>query len=168
MAIILNVTGPHKLTWGTSTASTDLGRTDNDDLINVELETKYFDIHTNEYGQGIADAIQMGAQAFLNFTMVAYDPAQVASLWATFTGVANPQSTLHFPDVGRLLYNGGVSSRLVTIAATSATSGPTYTFSRLRPLTHTLKDVGNKPTRAAFRFEIIPGSATNNSIYAVS
>jgi hypothetical protein len=160
MPVILNVTGPHKILWGNAgtTPSTELGRTDNDDLFTIEMEYLYNDVLTNEFGMNPADAILMGARAFVSFTMVTYDPAQVTSLFQRTDGQSGSTAdTFYFPKVGSLAYDTAPGSLLVAIKVDSdLTSAPS-----------TIKDVGNKPTRAGFRFEVLPGT-TGSTIYTRS
>ena len=170
MAIILNVTGPHKILFGTvgGTPSTELGRADNDDLFAIDLEYKYQDIYTNELGQNPANAILMGATAFVNFTLVAYDPDKLSDLFEQIDGRSG--SGFLFPQVGKLAYDSvtAASSFLVSLKVSpDIANSPTYTVDRCRLITHTVKDIGNKPTRAAFKFEILPGTA-GSAIYTKS
>lgn len=165
MPIALNVTGPHLIRWGTTTSSyADLGRTDNDDLFNIEIEYKYTDIQTNEFGAMPSDAILMGASAFVNFTMVTYDPAEIAALFDACNGTVS--SGVTFPQVGALAI--GTADNLIALTVVPSISGrPTYTVDKLRLISHNLRDIGNKPTRAAFRFEVLPVTA-GRAIYTVS
>lgn len=171
MPVILNVTGPHKILWGNAgtTPSTELGRTDNDDLFTIEMEYLYNDVLTNEFGMNPADAILMGARAFVSFTMVTYDPAQVTSLFQRTDGQSGSTAdTFYFPKVGSLAYDTAPGSLLVAIKVDSdLTSAPHYTVDRCRLVSSTIKDVGNKPTRAGFRFEVLPGT-TGSTIYTRS
>lgn len=164
MAVALNITGPHLIRWGTTTGSyADLGRTDNDDLFNIEIEYKYNDIQTNEFGSMPADAILMGATAFVNFTMVSYDAAEIANLFNACNGSS---SGISFPEVGALAI--GSSDNLIALTAVPSITGrPTYTVDKLRLISHNLRDIGNKPTRAAFRFEVLPVTA-GRAIYTVT
>jgi hypothetical protein len=160
MPVILNVTGPHQILWGASggTPSTALGRADNDDLFNIDIEYQYNDVFTNELGANPADAILMGARAYVNFTLVTYDPDQLASLIQSLDGQSG--TGFLFPKVGTLAYNGGTSSQLVALKVDSDISNaPHYTVDRCRLVSTSVKDVGNKPTRAGFKFEILPGTA---------
>ena len=164
MSSILNITGPHVIRWGTTTSSyADLGRTDNDDLFNIEIEYKYTDIQTNEFGAMPAEAILMGASAFVNFTMVTYDPAQIAALFDACNGTVS--SGVTFPQVGALAI--GTADNLIALFVSPTIAGrPTYTVDKLRLISHNLRDIGNKPTRAAFRFEVLPVTA-GRAIYTV-
>jgi len=165
MSVILNITGPHLIRWGTTTASyADLGRTDNDDLFNIEIEYKYTDIQTNEFGSMPAEAIMMGASAFVNFTMVSYSAAQIASLFDACNGSSG--STASFPQVGALAVGASPDNLIALTLLPSIAGRPTYTVEFCRLISHNLKDIGNKPTRAAFRFEILPVSA-GRTIYTV-
>jgi hypothetical protein len=157
MPVILNVTGPHQILWGTAggAPSTALGRADNDDLFSIDIEYQYQDIFTNEFGMNPANAILMGARAYVSFTLGAYDPTEVANLFQRVDGDTSATGIV-FPKVGALA-GGFLAAFKVSPPAGSAT--PTYTVDRCRLVTHTLKDTGNKPTRAAFKFEILPGSA---------
>lgn len=166
MPVVLNVTGPHSIQWSTATSFTDLGRTDNDDLFNIEIEYKYNDIQTNEFGSMPADAIMMGASAFVNFTMVSYDPVQITALFNAANGSGS--AGVAFPTVGTLAVNSGGSDQLVSLKINPTIAGrPTYQVEKLRLISHNLRDIGNKPSRAAFRFEILPVSA-NRALYTVS
>lgn len=164
MSVILNITGPHLIRWGTNTSAyNDLGRTDNDDLFNIEIEYKYNDIQTNEFGAMPADSIMMGATAFVNFTMVSYSAAQIVALFDACNGSSG--ATASFPQVGALAI--GSSDNLIALNILPSISGrPTYTVDNCRLISHNLRDIGNKPTRAAFRFEILPVTA-GRSIYTV-
>lgn len=162
---ILNVTGPHTILWaaqGTSPNNT-LGRADNDDLFNIEIEYQYNDIFTNEFGANPADSILMGARAYVSFTLVSYDPAQLASLIQAIDGQGT--SGFLFPKVGTLAYNAGTSSQLIQLKVDSEiTNAPHYNVERCKLISTSVKDVGNKPTRAGFKFEILPGTA-GSTIY---
>jgi len=170
MPVILNVTGPHSILWGNagSTATTELGRADNDDLFNIDMEYQYNDVMTNEFGMNPADAILMGAKAFVNFTLVTYDPDQLASILQRTDGqTGSTANTVYFPKVGSVVYNTSptVGGLLVSLKVDSdIASAPHYTIDRCRLISTTVKDVGNKPTRAGFKFEILPGT-TGSTIY---
>lgn len=166
MPVILNVTGPHRIAWaaaGSVPSTAYLGRADNDDLFSLEIEYKYQDIYTNELGTSPANSILMGATAFVNFTMVAYDPTVILNVFEKLDGVAATGNYV-FPSVGKLVYDATAGNRnLIALKVVPDGSGfPTYTVDNCRLITHTLKDVGNKPTRAAFRFEVMPGAANAN------
>jgi hypothetical protein len=165
MAIALNVTGPHIVKWSTTTSNyAELGRTDNDDLFNIEIEYKYSDIQTNEFGAMPADAILMGAAAFVNFTMVSYDAVEIEKLFNACNGGSG--QGVNFPEVGALAI--GSSDNLISLFLDASIAGrPEYTVDKLRLISHNLRDIGNKPTRAAFRFEIMAVSA-GRAIYTVS
>lgn len=170
MPVILNVTGPHKILWGNAgtTPANELGRTDNDDLFSIDIEYQYNDVFTNEFGNNPADAILMGARAFVNFTMVTYDPDQLASLLQRVDGQSSSTAnTFYFPKVGSLAYDPSGALLVALKVDSDITNAPHYTVDRCRLLTTTVKDIGNKPTRAGFKFEILPGT-TGASIYTRS
>lgn len=165
---ILNVTGPHNIQWATgATGHATLGRADNDDLFNIEMEYKYSDIQTNEFGTMPANSILMGATAFVNFTLVQYDASAITAMFNAMNGSGS--NGIAFPSVGVLISTGSTSTdQLVSIKVTPSIAGrPTYQVDNLRLISHNLRDVGNKPTRAAFRFEVLPVTA-NRTIYTVS
>lgn len=166
MAVVLNISGPHTIQWATVSSFADLGRTDNDDLFNIEIEYKYNDIQTNEFGSMPADAILMGATAFVNFTMVSYDANAITSLFNAVNGSGS--TGISFPTVGKLAVGSDPSTdQLIALKINPTISGrPNYTVEKLRLISHNLRDIGNKPTRAAFRFEILPVSA-GRALYAV-
>lgn len=168
MAVILNVTGPHQIYYGAGGGSPTylLGRTDNDDLFNVEMEYKYMDIFTNEFGSNPAEAIQTGASAFVNFTLVSFDPAIVSQMIAVCSGQTSQDAGPQFPVIGQGMRS---SSNWVSLKVDSDGSGPNYTINYCRLISHNIKDIGNKPTRVGFRFEVIRNSATTaENIYTVS
>lgn len=168
MAVLLNVTGPHQIYYGAGgvTPSNLLGRTDNDDLFSVEMEYKYLDIYTNEFGQNPAEAIQVGAMAYCNFTLVSYDPTVVSSMIAVCSGQTSAGTGPQFPIVGQGMRD---SSNWVSLKVDSDGTGPNYTLNYCRLISHNIKDIGNKPTRVGFRFEVIRNSATSaENIYTVS
>lgn len=165
-SVVLNVTGPHTIQWSAAgtTSWADLGRTDNDDLFNIEVEHKYMDIFTNEFGQNPADSIQMGAVATLNFTLVSHNPTACISMMNAIAGGGTATTGLAFPTIGQRAL---ADSNLVAIKANSGIAGsPSYIVDYCRLLGTSLKDVGNKPTRVGFRFEIIRTTQTN--IYTIS
>lgn len=168
MPVILNVTGPHQILYGTSgsPATSAFGRADNDDLFSIDIEYKYQDIYTNEFGQNPANAILMGATAFVSFTLVTYDPSALASVFQSLD--AQSGSGFLFPKVGALAIPSAGAANLISLKVSpDIANSPTYDVDRCRLITHTLKDTGNKPTRAAFKFEILPGTA-GSSIYTKS
>lgn len=163
MAAILNVTGPHQIAWaaaGTTPSTAYLGRADNDDLFSIEMEYKYQDVYTNELGQSPANAILMGATAFVNFTLVSYDPDVILNVFNKLDAYSTTGNYV-FPTVGALAYDSTLANaNLISLKVIPANTGsPTYMVDRCRLISHTIKDVGNKPTRAGFRFEIMAGSA---------
>jgi hypothetical protein len=162
---ILNVTGPHTILWGVqgAGASNTLGRADNDDLFNIEIEYQYNDVFTNEFGMNPADSILMGARAYVAFTLVTYDPSQLAALIQAIDGQSG--TGFLFPKVGTLAYNAGSSMQLIQLKVDSEiTNAPHYNVERCKLISTSVKDVGNKPTRAGFKFEILPGTA-GSAIY---
>lgn len=172
MPVILNVTGPHQIAWaapGTTPTNAYLGRADNDDLFSMEIEYKYQDVFTNELGQSPANAILMGATAFVNFTLVAWDNTVIRNVMERLDAVSATGNYV-FPTVGSLVYNSTTpaNSNLISLKTIPDIAGnPSYMVDRCRLISHTIKDVGNKPTRAAFRFEVLPGTA-NSNIFTVS
>jgi hypothetical protein len=171
MPVILNVTGPHQIAWanaGTTPTTAYLGRADNDDLFNIEMEYKYSDVFTNELGQSPANAIIMGATAFVNFSLVTHDPTAVKNMFERLDAYATTGNYV-FPTVGTKIYDSTLAnSSLVSLKVIpDIVNSPAYTVDRCRLISHTVKDVGNKPTRVGFRFEILAGSA-NATIYTVS
>lgn len=165
--VVLNVTGPHTIQWGVAAAVpsfTDLGRTDNDDLFSVEIEHKYMDIFTNEFGLNPAESIQMGSVAYVNFTMVSHNPQAVINMIATAGGISTGGTGPTFPTIGETTL---ANTNLIAFKINPGIAGnPGYTVNYCRLISHTLKDVGNKPTRVGFRFEIIRTNQTN--IYTVN
>ena len=166
MPAILNVTGPHQIAWaaaGTTPTTAYLGRADNDDLFSIEMEYKYQDVYTNELGQSPANAILMGATAFVNFTLVSYDPDAILNVFEKLDGYATAGNYV-FPSVGKLAYDSTINNaNLIALKVIPANTGsPTYFVDRCRLISHTIKDVGNKPTRAGFRFEILAGAPNAN------
>lgn len=167
MAVILNVTGPHQILWAAagSTPTTALGRADNDDLFSIDIEYKYQDIYTNELGQNPANAILMGATAFVSFTLVTYDPSELATLFQSLD--ARTGTGFLFPQVGALAIPSSGTNLVSFKVSPDIAGAPAYTVDRCRLITHTVKDTGNKPTRAAFKFEILPSTA-GSAIYTKS
>ena len=167
MAVILNVTGPYTIAWaaaGSVPSSSVLGRTDNDDLFNIELEQKYTDVFTNEFGANPADAIHTGAIAYVNFTLVTFDFTQIQSmLQKCGFGSSGPK----FPTVGGLSVGSTAGSeKLVALKVITSATSQGYLVDYCRLISHNIKDVGNKPTRAGFRFEILPVTA-GRALYSV-
>jgi hypothetical protein len=174
MPVILNVTGPHQIAWaavGTVPTNKYLGRADNDDLFNIELEYQYTDVMTNELGNNPSNAILMGARAFAAFTLVTFDPTAVTELFQHFDGQTGTGSnTFYFPKVGSVVYDSATEANSLLVALKvipDGAGGPAYLLPRCRLITSNVKDVGNKATRAGFRFEILPGAA-GNPIYVRS
>jgi hypothetical protein len=100
----------------------------------------------------------------VNFTLVQYDASVIASMFNAMNGSGS--NGIIFPTVGVLI--SAATDQLISIKVTPTISGrPTYQVDNCRLISHNLRDVGNKPTRAAFRFEVLPVTA-NRAIYTVT
>lgn len=153
MAALIEVMGPHVIGW----AGQVFGRGDNDDLFKIEIDRKYVDIKTNEFGEMIYNSILMGATVTCAFSCILTDRAAIiAAMDSTDGGSATSNS---FPKVGVLHSSSNVTG---TILLTGANS--TLTVPSCRLLKWTSQDYGNKPTKHIFSFDVIP-AAVGAAIY---
>lgn len=153
MAAIIEVLGPHTIGW----AGELFGRGDNDDLFKIDIDRKYVDIKTNEFGEMIYDSILMGALVTCSFSCILTDRAAIASAMnSTDGGGTNATS---YPKVGIL---NSASSHTGSIVLTGVSK--VLTVPNCRLLKWTTQDYGNKPTKHIFSFDVIPAAA-NQTIY---
>jgi len=158
MAVGIEVVGPNTITFGGST----LGRSDNDDLFKIEVDYKYLDIKTNEFGEMPFDSVLLGAIATVSFSLIMIDRAVLASTLLTASNQTGVPYA--FPKVGTLAF-GNTTGTIVCAGTTQ-----TITVAGCRLLKHSPMDHGNKPTRITFLFDVMCAHNALNadSIYTVS
>ena len=168
MAQTINVTGPHVINWGAGgSATTALGRGDNNDLFRIEVSHRYADIQTNEHGESPANSVIVGVNATVHFSLVQWDTAQAAALQAAIGGQG---SGIKFPTVGRLMNNGITGDNTVSFSVVPDISGRIgVSVSRVRLVTFNVTDFGNRASRLVVSGDILPdGDAQNGTLFTLT
>lgn len=153
MAAIIEVLGPHTIGW----AGQVFGRGDNDDLFKIDIDRKFVDIKTNEFGEMIYDAILMGALVTCSFSCILTDRSAILSAMNSTDGGSTTANA--FPKVGILHSTSNVTGSIVLTGVSK-----TLTVPNARLLKWTSQDYGNKPTKHIFSFDVIP-TAVDSAIY---
>lgn len=168
MATAIEVTGPHTIKWSdaSGSATTELGRGDNNDLFRIEVTNRYADIHTNEYGEMAAQSVMVGATATVNFSLVSFDRDEALKLQRRAGGnAAGTGLAASYPVVGALTNAGhGTVANDNTIKLTvdpDIANRLGIQVTRVRVTSLNFTDFGNRATRLVFSGEILPDFDTS-------
>ena len=168
MATAIEVTGPHTIKWSdaSGSATTELGRGDNNDLFRIEVTNRYADIQTNEYGEMAAQSVMVGATATVNFSLVSFDRDEALKLQRRAGGnAAGTGLAASYPVVGALTNAGhGTAGNDNTIKLTVDPDIPNrlgIQVTRVRVTSLNFTDFGNRATRLVFSGEILPDFDTS-------
>lgn len=155
-----HVNGPTKIYWGAGAAVadgslTELGRTDNDDLVRITGRDHYRTFSRNDLGDMIAEAVTAGTTYTIDFTMVSWDQAEVNKLLkkcrqgnVTSPAIADEGVVA---TIGGSVVTGG--ARMVTIRILPETAGSTvYKFNAMLSAGPEYMDMGNTVKRIALSF----------------
>lgn len=165
-AIDFHVNGPTTIYWnvgGTSAPATELGKTDNDDLIRITMRDHYRTFSRNDTGDMIAEGVVAGSTAVIDFTMVSWNQDELEKLikrartgGSLTAGVGNEGI---FATVGGSIVNGA-SPRTIALKIEPTNAGGTiYTFKNLMLSTGPeYMDFGNTLKRIAFSFTSVAGT----------
>tara|TARA_R110000824_G_scaffold182887_2_gene363888 strand:- start:21 stop:551 length:531 start_codon:yes stop_codon:yes gene_type:complete len=164
MALAFEVHGPTLVTWnnaaGTASPANNLGYTDNNDLISLELEYPNEPIFTTRSGNIPEAFVHLGVIGRLTMTLVKWDHEQLEDLMHALPGSAALES-----EVGTIggLKTSGSGNFSLKIASTA--SGDAYVMKScwfdgpVRRL-----DFGNKPSRIGLNIICTPHEATPNTL----
>lgn len=168
MAQTINVTGPHTIYWGTSSANTALGRGDNNDLFKIQVTHRYVDIQTNEHGDMAANSVLVGATGTVSFSLVKWDTAQAAALQAAIGQTGG--GGIKYPTVGKLTNNGITGDATVAFAVMPDLNGRIgVSVTRVRVTGFEVTDFGNRAARLVVSGEILPdGDAANADMFSIT
>jgi len=170
MAVAFHIAGPTKVQHAIPTALTtfaDLGRTDNDDLIRVDISTTNEIITANDTGDSPAEIIYTGTTAVITMTLVKWD----SSKWVVLTN--NPGTTTE-GDGGTIgtpwvsSYSSSTSELFAIRILPSITGEKIYTFSAcyLDRQHSGIHEFGNTAKR--MRLTINAMVDTSNKLYVVT
>jgi hypothetical protein len=172
MAMTWNTTGPTKVQIALNAASPsweDLGRTDNENLVRVEVEDHLRSFTRNDLGDMTAEVCVTGSTARVSFALVHWDEDVVEKVFGQFR-LSNASATDadegKYGTVGALMVTDDhvFSLRLLT----SRSGAKSYTFKYVRPVQPVgIIDFGNVEKRLVFVLESIPDPTTGKA-YAVS
>ena len=170
-----NVEGPTKVQLSTITADegvtsyTDLGYTDNADLISFETETFEQPLKTTRLGEIPEDFVHMGAVAHLNITLLKYDLAEAAKImYAVPDGAAEGD----MGTIGSLKIDTAGASNAFAIKIIGGSK--TYEFHNCITTGRSVRvlDLGNRPKRLALSILCLPdnlaAAAGTDNIYTVT
>ena len=121
-----HVNGPTVIKWGATTASTELGMTDNEDLIRIVGRDHYRTFTRNDTGDMIAEAVYAGTSWTIDFTMVSWNQTQLDALLSRARSGTTGGNEGSMANVGGTLF-GGSRSLALTIEGTNDGS-ITYEF----------------------------------------
>lgn len=155
-----HVNGPTKIYWGAGTNQSgtnlsELGRTDNEDLVRITGRDHYRTFSRSDLGDMIAEAVLAGTTWSIDFTMVAWDQGELNKLLKKCRqgAVNNPI----IGDEGEEATVGGVvvtsGTRVVTIMIEPDRAGETaYRFNCMLSAGPEYMDMGNTVKRIALSF----------------
>lgn len=154
-----HVNGPTKIYWAPGPAAADpdeLGRTDNDDLIRISGRDHIRTFSRSDLGDMIAEAVTAGTTWTIDFTMVAWDQAELNKLLKHVRqgDVTNPG----IGDEGISAEVGGVvigtsGTRSITLLIDPEKVGATqYEFHCMMSAGPEYMDMGNTVRRIAMSF----------------
>lgn len=156
-----HVNGPTKIYWavgGTAAPATELGKTDNDDLIRITMRDHYRTFSRNDTGDMIAESVVAGTTAVIDFTMVSWNQEELEKLLNRVrVGGANPANAITnegiFATVGGSVVNGPSPKTVALKIEPTNVGGTIYTFKNLMLSTGPeYMDFGNTLKRIAFSF----------------
>jgi hypothetical protein len=161
-----HVNGPTTIYWnvgGTSAPATELGKTDNDDLIRITMRDHYRTFSRNDTGDMIAEGVVAGSTAVIDFTMVSWNQDELEKLikrartgGSLTAGVGNEGI---FATVGGSIVNGASPRTIALKIEPTNTGGTIYTFKNLMLSTGPeYMDFGNTLKRIAFSFTSVAGT----------
>lgn len=160
MAATFQIMGPCRIHIAVAGGSTsELGETDNEDLIEFEIEENRHDVHTVTSGVEIVTAVFMGRRGTLSFTLNKWDTA--LELWK---GAPGDAATAGLPGVVGTRYITGSEYFKVEIrrVAAESTEDIGYTFGRCLLREYRVFDFGNKEKRMAVEFAVTRDGSTGN------
>lgn len=161
-----HVNGPTTIYWnvgGTSAPATELGKTDNDDLIRITMRDHYRTFSRNDTGDMIAEGVVAGSTAVIDFTMVSWNQEELEKLikrartgGSLTAGVGNEGI---FATVGGSIVNGASPRTIALKIEPTNVGGTIYTFKNLMLSTGPeYMDFGNTLKRIAFSFTSVAGT----------
>jgi len=163
MAIGMISHGPCKVEMSSltySAAYSDLGYTDNSDLIQFELEHIKEPVFTTRMGEIPEDWVHQGSVGHLSFTLIKWDTTEVAKLAYAVPGGAAEG------DVGNIgeFHLNSTENFSFAIKFTGTASNDTYTFHKcVLDGNVQLLDFGNKPQRVGLNFICLPLAAVEGN-----
>jgi hypothetical protein len=145
-----HVNGPTVIKWGASTASTELGMTDNEDLIRIVGRDHYRTFTRNDTGDMIAEAVYAGTSWTIDFTMVSWNQTQLEALLGRVRSGAGGGDEGTMANVGGTLFDG----RAIALSIEGTNDGSmTYTFATVMLASGPeYIDFGNTVKRIALSF----------------
>jgi hypothetical protein len=155
-----HVNGPTTIYWdigGTASPATELGKTDNDDLIRITMRDHYRTFSRNDTGDMIAESVTAGTTAVIDFTMVSWNKDELEKLikrartgGAVAAGIANEGI---FATIGGSTIQGANPKTFALKIEPTNAGGTIYTFKNLMLSTGPeYMDFGNTLKRIAFSF----------------
>lgn len=162
MAESFNISGPCAVQTDLVLADTlvTLGRTDNDDLVAVEYDTRNEIIEANDTGRVPGEIVFVGAIAVVTCTLIKWDTAQADDLRDAALGVRPSGSEGVIGAIGSLWIG---DSKCFKVRIEPDTAGKTYyEFQRCYldgPGSVREFDFGNKGRRLAIQFIAIPNGS---------
>ena len=159
---------------GSGGSYSELGYTDNNDLINFELDYMSQPIMTTAFGDIPENYIYTGTMAYLNMTLIKWDRAVADDLIYGTTGagaegeigtIGGLRLDIDSNDADSTL--DGVAVKLVCADTTLGTTR-TYIFNKCLILGRGLRvlDFGNRPQRLAINFTCLPELGDTSAITA--
>ena len=174
MALAFEVHGPTLVTWhntaGTAGPALELGYTDNNDLISLELEYPNEPIFTTRSGNIPEAFVHLGVIGRLTMTLVKWDAAQLEDLTHALPGGAGNESEVGTIGGLKVSTDGNFSLKIAGTA-----SGDAYVMKScwldgpVRRL-----DFGNKPSRIGLNIICTPYEdsagtlAADDAVYIVT
>jgi hypothetical protein len=161
-----HVAGPVKILWGTTSATTELGYSDNEDLVRITFTDHQRVFSRNDQGDMIGETVLSGTSAIIDFTLVSWNQDQLQQLISRVRKGGTPTNAIGqegiFATVGGTTVNGA-SPRTIALKILPTTAGETvYDFPLVRLITGPeIMDLGNTLKRIALSFgTVAPASGT--------
>lgn len=164
-----HVAGPVTISWGAWSGGlapvtfTELGKTDNEDLVRITVRDHYRTFTRNDLGDMIAESVTAGSTASIDMTLVSWNQSQLLTLLKKVRlGDASSPTAANegnYATVGGATVTAG--ARLIGLKITPTTAGETiYTFpSVMLSAGPEYIDFGNTLKRIALSFTSVPTTA---------